>query len=250
VSVSRKPKTRTSAAATGSLFARYRSWFTRGNLIRLLLGAAGVLLVAAIPRALSRSSFFRVSRVEVVGIHYLSGPEVVAALGLRRNASLFDATEPVKRSAIAIRGVRRAWVTRRWPGTLVVRVEEFEPVALSPGRDRLVLIDGRGRVLPFDPTRAPSDLPVAPADPALARLIARIKETEPALFRQIVSASRERQVVTLELGERRFLLRPDANAAQLRALVAVMDDLARKGRRYRELDARFTDRVFVRGKPS
>jgi hypothetical protein len=70
------------------------------------------------------------------------------------------------------------------------------------------------------------------------------------VFRVIVSASRDRQVVVLDAGDRRFLVRADANAAQLRALAAVMEDLARKGRKYRELDARFTDRVFVRGKPS
>jgi cell division protein FtsQ len=156
----------------------------------------------------------------------------------------------VEQAAIAIRGVRRASVSRRWPGTLVLRVEEFEPVALTSRREGLALVDARGRVLPFDPTRAPADLPLAPADPVVTRLIGRLKDTEPGVFRVIVSASRDRQVVVLDAGDRRFLVRADANAAQLRALAAVMEDLARKGRKYRELDARFTDRVFVRGKPS
>jgi cell division septal protein FtsQ len=211
---------------------------------------AGVLLLIALPRLLSRSSFFRVRRVEVVGARYLSGPEVVAALKLDRRASLFDPTEPVKDSAIAIRGVRRAEVRRRWPGTLVVRIEEFEPVALTPRRDGLALMDARGRVLPFDPTRVPTDLPVAPADPLITRLMARVKENEPALFRAIISASRDRMTVVFEGQDRRFMVRTDADASQLRALAAVMEDLARKGRAYRELDARFTDRVFVRGRPS
>jgi hypothetical protein len=91
---------------------------------------------------------------------------------------------------------------------------------------------------------------VAPADPLVTRLIGRLKETEPGVFRAIISASRDRQSVVLDAGDRRFLVRTDASAAQLRALAAVMEDLARKGRKYRELDARFTDRVFVRGKPS
>jgi cell division protein FtsQ len=212
---------------------------------------AGVLvLMFAMPRALSRSSFFRVRRVEVVGARYLTGPEIVAALQLGQSASLFDPLEPVVGATIAIGGVRRASVRRRWPGTLVLRVEEFEPVALTPRREGLALVDARGRVLPFDPTRAPADLPVAPADPLVTRLIARLKESEPALFRAIISASRDRQSVVLEAADRRFLLRADASAAQLKALAAVVEDLARKGRRYRELDARFTDRVFVRGKPS
>lgn len=226
-------------------------WPPSPQVLKAAAIVAGVaVLMFAMPRALSRSSFFRVRRVEVVGARYLTGPEIVAALQLDHMASLFDPLEPVERAAIAIRGVRRASVSRRWPGTLVLRVEEFEPVALTPRREGLALMDARGRVLPFDPTRAPADLPVAPADPLVTRLIARLKETEPAVFRVIVSASRDRQSVVLDAGDRRFLVRADANAAQLRALAAVMEDLARKGRKYRELDARFTDRVFVRGKPS
>ncbi|HEX9893876.1 MAG TPA: FtsQ-type POTRA domain-containing protein [Gemmatimonadales bacterium] len=223
----------------------------RKHLFGLVAGLVGVLALGFLsPLLLKRASFFRVRRVEVVGARYLTGNEIVAGLKLARNASLFDRVAPIERAAIRIRGVRRASVRRRWPGTLVLRVEEIEPVALTPSRSGLALLDAGGRVLPYDPTRVPADLPVVPADPLLARLVARVRETEPGLFRAIVSASRQRQLVVFEAGDRRFLLRPDAGPAQLRALAAVIDDLARKGRRYRELDARFTDRVFVRGKPS
>jgi cell division septal protein FtsQ len=214
----------------------------------VILGA--LLLVAAVPRVLSQASFFRVRRVEVVGARYLSGPEVVAALKLPRQVSLFDRLEPVEHSARAIAGVRDASVRRRWPATLVVELKEAEPVALTQGKRALVLLDGNGRVLPFDPTRAPPDLPVAPADRAVARLLARIKQREPGLYRVVTSATRERQVIRLQAGDRRFLLRTDAGDEQLRALAVVLNDLARSGRRFRELDARFTDRIFVRSRPS
>jgi cell division septal protein FtsQ len=227
---------------------------TRDLFARRLIRTAGivgtVLLVAAVPRVLRRSSFFQVRRVEVVGARYLRGPEIVAALRLPQQVSLFDPLEPVERAARAIGGVRAATVRRRWPATLVVRLEEAEPVALTPGRRALVLLDGRGRVLPFDPTRAPADLPVAPTDRAVAGMLARIKLREPGLFRLVTSAVRDRQVIRLQAGDRRFLLRTDAGDDQLRALAVVLDDLARKGRPFRELDARFADRVFVRSKPS
>jgi hypothetical protein len=57
-------------------------------------------------------------------------------------------------------------------------------------------------------------------------------------------------VIRLQAGERHFLLRTDAGDEQLRALAVVLNDLARSGRRFRELDARFTDRIFVRSRPS
>lgn len=227
---------------------------TRDSVRKAVIAAAvilgALLLVAAVPRVLSQASFFRVRRVEVVGARYLSGPEVVAALKLPRQVSLFDRLEPVERSARAIAGVRDASVRRRWPATLVVELNEAEPVALTQGKRALVLLDGNGRVLPFDPTRAPPDLPVAPADRAVARLLARIKQREPGLYRVVTSATRERQVIRLQAGDRRFLLRSDTGDEQLRALAVVLNDLARSGRRFRELDARFTDRIFVRSRPS
>ena len=160
---------------------------------------------------------------------------------------MFDDLEPLERRVFAIPGVRRVRVARRWPGTLEVRIEEAEPVALTPRKSALALMDGGGRVLPFDPTRAPADLPVSVADARAARLIARIKDAEPALFRRIVSVAVERQDVVLKGTDWRVVMRADAGRSQLRALATVMEDLARKGRRWRELDARFSDRVVVRG---
>jgi cell division septal protein FtsQ len=223
---------------------------TRKGLYWLAAVAGAVLIALALPVALRQSSFFRVRRVEVSGTRYLTGPEVVAALKLRKNTSLFDPIGPVEQAALRIVGVRRVKATRRWPGTIELRLEEWEPVALTPRQSALALLDGNGRILPFDPTRAPADLPLAPADPAVARLMARIKDNEPALFQAIVSVSRQSKMVVFDAGERRFLLNTDSGVGQIQALAAVMEDLARKGRRYAELDARFTDRVFVRGKPS
>jgi cell division protein FtsQ len=143
----------------------------------VVLGAVALLAVAVAlaPRALRRLDFFRVRRVEVAGARYLVGTEVVAALGLRPGASLFDDVEPVRRAALKVRGVRAASVSRRWPGTLVLKVKEAEPVALTQLEQGLALVDERGRVLPFDPTRAPADLPVAEADPVVARVVGRIR---------------------------------------------------------------------------
>ena len=208
---------------------------------------AALALIALAPRALRHASFFRVRRIDLVGARYVTGEQVAVAMRLKPAASVFDDVKPLEKRVFAIAGVRRVTIERRWPGTLVVRIEEAEPVALTPRKTALALMDGSGRILPFDPTRAPADLPVSVADAKAARLIARIKDAEPALFRRIVAVSVERQDVILRGSDWRVVLRADAGRSQLRALATVMDDLARKGRRWRELDARFNDRVFVRG---
>jgi cell division protein FtsQ len=177
--VSRKP----------SFHERFRLWFTRRRFVGLAVVTAVLLGMAVAPLVLRRASFFRVRRIDLVGARYVTGEQVAEALKLKSGASVFDDLTPLQKRALAIPGVHRAEVSRRWPGTIVVRIEEAEPVALTPRKTALALMDGGGRVLPFDPTRAPADLPVSVADARAARLIARIKDAEPALFRRIVSVS-------------------------------------------------------------
>lgn len=215
----------------------------------VILGGVAVItaVVLVAPGQLRRLEFFRVKRLEVIGARYVSGERVAAALGLPATASLFDDTAPLARKLVRLRGVREAKLSRRWPGTLVVRLTEADPVGLARTDSGLVLIDDRGRVLPFDPVRAPADLPLAPADPVVAGLMARLREWEPGLYSEVEAAERAGGDVALRTGNRRLLLRGDATPETLRALVAVMGDLSRKGKRYQELDARYTDRVYVRG---
>jgi hypothetical protein len=52
--------------------------------------------------------------------------------------------------------------------------------------------------------------------------------------------------VVLEAGGRRLWFRPDATSEEMHAVMAVAQDLARKGRSYAELDGRFAGQVVVR----
>jgi cell division protein FtsQ len=221
-----------------------RAWGLAGGV------ALAALLAAVAPPLLRKLEFFRVRRVEVLGARYLTGGDVLEALALTPTASLFDRLGPAAERVATVAGVRQARISRRWPGTLVVHVEEREPVALVPGDGGLVLVDGDGTILPFDPTRRPADLPVASADSLVARLLARLREVEPELYGRVASARRAREAVVLEAGAERYLVRAEATADELRALAAVAADLARKGRTWRELDARFADRILVRGMKS
>lgn len=218
---------------------------------RKLVAVAAVLVFVAVTLFLLRqASFFRVRQVEVVGTIFLTGGDVVRALDVPADASLFDPVGDFVARITRLRGIQHAEIGRRWPGTLVVRIVEVEPVALTPHEGKLALMDETGTVLPFDPTRAPPDLPVAQRDRAVAGVLGRLREAEPALFAAIQVARRVRGAVALEADGRRYLLGPDASTATIRALASVARDLARRGRSWDELDARFVDRVFVRGMTS
>jgi cell division septal protein FtsQ len=216
--------------------------------IRLGLIVAGLAVLAFGGRAGLRSlSFFSIRRVELVGARYLDAGSVARALELDQTANLFDPKGPWVARVKTLPGVIDATVSRRIPGTLRVRVTESEPIALAEKGDRLVLVDEFGSILPFDPARPASDLPLANADSLVTRLLGRIRDVDPELFGRIQRGSRVRSDVALDLDEGRVFLRADAAAGDIEALSVVASVLSREGRSWRELDGRFPPRIVVRG---
>jgi len=206
---------------------------------------AGAVIVWALG-AMARSEFFEVRRVEVRGAQYLEPNDIVAALGLGPDAHLFDPTPVLVEGLLQIPGVDQAEVGRRWPGTLIVTLVERTPVALASRREGLALMDREGRILPFDPRHDPQRLPVAPPDSDVAGVLGRVLETDPGLFGLIDRASRVREGVALFAADKRYLVRLHPGAEAIQDLAAVIRDLQERGYSYRELDARFASRVFVR----
>lgn len=211
--------------------------------------AVGAGLWLAAPAVCRKLDFFRVHRVELVGVRHLAPRTVVSALKLPPKACVCDDFSAPERRVAALPGVSEAKITARVPGSVRVAIVETPPVALVRRADTLTLMDARGRVLPFDPVRDAPDLPVAAAPDSLAgMLLARVRELDPALFAQIATASRIGQDVVFDVGGRRLWFRADATAEELHAVMAVAQDLARRGRAYAELDGRFAGQVVVRGR--
>ncbi len=207
---------------------------------------AGVAVaVFALPRTARRLAFFRVRQVEVIGTRYLDESDVVARLGLRADASVLDHLDAVRKAAAAVPGVVSATVSRRLPNTLCVTLREAMPVALASLADRLVLVDSVGRVLPFDPVRIPTSLPIAGLDSVTPRLLQRLMRADPPLYAAIESARLDHGDVVLEIGPHRIRLRPEADDAMLRTVTDVVNYLTLKAVAWREIDARYHSRVFV-----
>jgi len=222
---------------------------------RVLRWAGTVMIVMAIwmtaPLLLRRIAFFRVRQVELVGIRYLDADQVLAALRLAPQASVYDDTDMLAERLRGLDGVADAVVSRRPPGSLKVIVREIEPVALlMNGRGALEPVDADGRALPYDLTGL--DLPVVPAaDSAVVGVLARVQAFDPALFQTIDAARRTPSLrgggaVLLELGAHRVLLGNDAGPEVIEAVVLVARDLAARRRSYAELDARFDGQIVVR----
>jgi cell division septal protein FtsQ len=207
----------------------------------------GCLVWLGAPRVLHRLDFFRIRRVEIAGLHYLAPAKVIAALALDSQASVFDDLSAAGRRVRALPGVVSAQVSRRLPGTLEIVLVEAVPVALAPRNGALALLDATGKVLPFDPAASAPDLPIAAsADQIVARVLARVQEHDPVLFARVRTAWRVRDDVLLDVDGRRFWFGPAVTAEDIRAVMAVAQDLAQRGRKYQELDGRFAGQVIVR----
>ncbi len=102
-------------------------------------------------------------------------------------------------------------------------------------------------LLPFDPLASAPDLPVLiGGGRPVASALARTRDFDPGLFARIDAAWRVGPDIVFEVDGRWFWFGPELSAEDIRAVTAVERDLAQKGRKFQELDGRFTGQVIVR----
>ncbi|MBT8404787.1 MAG: FtsQ-type POTRA domain-containing protein [Gemmatimonadetes bacterium] len=127
--------------------------------------AFGVRVVRAAPGWLAQVPLFDVSTVRVEGTDLVDDREILARAAIPDTANVWHDATSWEAAVAAHPMVRRARIRTRWPSTLVVKVEEREPVAFV-ATPVLELVDAEGRLLPLDPTMVILDLPVVRLDEA------------------------------------------------------------------------------------
>lgn len=223
-----------------------------------------VLLVVATtapfwaPFGLRRLDRFEVERVEVVGTGILAPHEVLAVSGISAGDNVWH--PPRKWEAALTRHpvVDEARITRRLPGTLVIRIRESRPAGLvDSGTLRLVSVDGT--ILPVDLSRVPVDLPLIRtrglARPHAQRVWAEsgyLSQLDQALWARVSEVrAAPGGALMLRTGrpDAQVLLPRGATALQLRQLRSTLDYLARQprpdGSAPARVDLRWEDQVVI-----
>ncbi len=257
---------------------------------RILVLILLLVLLAPTPwlarRGASKLAFFHVSRVVVDGTRYLSPDTVIGRLAIDTMHSVWDDPAPLEERVRALPQVSEVSISRKLPGTLVVKVHENAPVALVPGARGLEVVDSAGRSLPIDPAREALDLPVSiQRDLGLIHMLGEVRSRHAVLFRRISEVSRDAAgdiVLLLASNAPKSATVPPASAPaapvdslaldadtattiaatgpqmlrvraklgvsanRLTDIFPVEFDLRRRGARVAELDLRYRDQVIAR----
>jgi cell division protein FtsQ len=242
----------------------------RFPLIRIAL-ACGLVGWGA-PRAahaIAGSDLFLVREVQLSGGRYLTRAEAAEWTAVPADAHLWDDASGWVTRLSEHPLVRVAEVRRRLPGTLILVIEERQPVALAAAAT-LQPVDDEGRVLPLDPAVLGLDLPLikaaatkrtpeakeGSADAGLGTLAAeaaRLQRIDPEFMaRTSELAVDERGDLIARWGEPpvAFRFRPAVTARRLEeGMTVLLDAVARTGGLMpRTIDLRFADQVVVQAR--
>jgi len=228
-----------------------------------LLTASVTVASVAFVYTITRSSYFRVSAVEVRGTSRLSKAEVVRLMGLGRGASIFSV--PARRHERAIARnpwVERAVVRRQFPDRLIVDVTERRARALvNLGNLSYVDTDGvvfkkvaRGDSLDFPVITGlrPSDLTTPDGHALLSRALElqTLLERDPRFGPSKISeihVSRETGLSVITTGDATEIrFGPDNFPVKLEALAKLLPVLEREGVRARMIDLGFRNMAVVK----
>lgn len=234
-------------------------WKILGALFLVALIIAGAWGIRAAARSMA---FFRVRSVEIRGVRYLQPNEILTRLKVDTLMSIWDDLEPLRERVRHHPQITDVTIMRRMPGTLVVTVQENQPVALIQTRTGLLPYDSVGRQLPIDPSRVNLDLPiVATNDPALLKLVGAIRYAAPNVFSRLEEVRRTgRDEILLTLSRRapapgdsaksqgmlRVRVPIDLSVERLTDIFPIENDLARRQAHVDELDLRYRDQVIAR----
>lgn len=185
---------------------------------------------------LMSASQLDVQYVVVEGNRRLSLGEATALLdGLKGENLLTADLRQWRERLMASSWVADAELRRRFPGTVVVRVTEREPIGIARLRDELFLVDGEGGIIDeFGPRYADCDLPIIDGLLVAGTGGSRVDETRGKLVAAMLADVRRRPDVA-----RRVSQIDVSDAADLRVILDDDPTLLRLG------DTKFLDRIWA-----
>ncbi|NOZ68494.1 MAG: FtsQ-type POTRA domain-containing protein [Deferribacteres bacterium] len=131
-----------------------RAAYRRGERLAIFLrrGIIFFLIVILVSAAVMGVKFlaqqFRVREIVVYGNYQLGREDIVGRINVKKGDSLLSVNlEDIDRRLRQSAWIREVSLKKRFPDTLMIKIEEAVPKALLRIKKRLYLIDGEGRIL-------------------------------------------------------------------------------------------------------
>ena len=95
------------------------------------------------------SSFFDIKKVEVIGVETLRQEDIIAAANIKINSNLILQNTAEKSTMIKenFPRIQDVTVKRSYPNTMIIRVEEKQPLIIGLTSNNFILIDSNGEVI-------------------------------------------------------------------------------------------------------
>ncbi len=234
--------------------------------VGLVLGLVGALVWSKVKTSdlLQQMSGLTLSKISVEGDHYLTEDEVIAAAKAPLGVNMFKLDlGDISAKVAGLSWVKRVFVERRLPKSLLISVDEREPLALLDHGD-LYATDVEGRILSPSEALSGVDLPVVSGlnfTPDAVGTTLQAASLKPALnfldFLKHQDGSLAQDVSEVNLAEPGCLkvtfidgvvarFNPLVTEDELRHMALVLGDLNLKGKKAASLDFRYKDEVLVR----
>ncbi len=257
----RPPTTVTARVKRALAWARRRMW--TGAAILAVAGGVTLTTLAVSPEdgrlvdlaadtfaRLSAATGLTIEEILVVGRTETPRQALIQALGTGFGAPILALDlEAARQRLLALPWVRAADIERILPDTLIIRLNERQPVALWQHQGRFTLIDRSGETIVQAKEMNPRNLIVVVGDgaPAHTGQLLAMLATEPELQRQIkagVWVGGRRWNLHLEDGVT-VLLPEDNPAAAFARLAEYQHTHALLARNIASIDMRFADRLIL-----
>ena len=184
-----------------------------------------------------------IQNVEVYGLTRRPVPDSVeAAKG--ENLLKVDAGE-IRKTFLDFQDIRKVVVHKRYPDTLIIRLEERIPLALISRDNKIFCVDKEGA---FFPSNGQEDLPVIKGKESLAeglRLLERVSPSDPVPVASLNCTSPFEVVMTVQR-ETEGLLACNFGRGDMDEKWGVFMDLMKDGIQATYVDLRFIPYVVVR----
>jgi len=143
------------------------------------------------------SPVFNLKTIEVAGNIAAGSEEIITVSGLERGRNIWSADlKETERRLLMDRRFEQVALTRRLPGTVVIRVKELQPIAFVQ-LDRLYGVSEGGELIPLTPGNGLPDLPVITVDASSYLRVPDAAASRAATESPDIAASRDRSFETL-----------------------------------------------------